>query len=163
LTSHGWKLYAHPAFGRRLATLILAVDAIAKQQPQTYASHPKTKLLKRILDAILVEVPLDPNAPEYQLGNTLGPAYRHWRRVKFLSRFRLFFRFSSTSKAIVFAWVNDENTLRKAGARTDPYAVFTRRLRDGNPPDDWNALFQQAESSGKLDSLLKPAGRKMPD
>ena len=41
----------------------------------------------------------------------------------------------------MYAWVNDRDTLRKAGAGTDPYAVFTRMLASGNPPDDWPALL----------------------
>ena len=45
---------------------------------------------------------------------------------------------------IVYAWVNDENTLRKAGSRTDPYAVFARRLDEGNPPDSWEDLLADA-------------------
>lgn len=144
---NGWKLYAHPAFSRALESLIQAVEALEQKQPQVYRNHPKTKLLKRTLDVILVEIPRDPNASEFQLGNTLGTAYRHWRRAKFLGRFRLFFRFSSAHKAIVFAWVNDESTLRKAGSRSDPYAVFTKRLQTGDPPDNWDALLQEADSS----------------
>jgi toxin YhaV len=144
---NGWKLYAHPAFGARLEILIQAVEGLEKRQPQGYRSHPKAKLLKRILDLLLTEIPRNPNAAEFQLGNTLGPAYRHWRRAKFLDRFRLFFRFSSARKTIVYAWVNDETTLRKAGARTDPYAVFTRGLEEGNPPDDWDKLLGEAKGS----------------
>jgi toxin YhaV len=144
---NGWSLYAHPAFSRPLESLILSVEALEKRKPQSYRAHPKTKLLKRVLDLILVEIPRDPNAADFQLGNTLGPAYRHWRRARFLSRFRLFFRFSSAHKAIVYAWVNDETTLRKAGAQTDPYAVFKKRLQEGNPPDAWDALFREAKSA----------------
>ena len=33
-----------------------------------------------------------------------------------MGRFRLFFRFDSASRIAVYAWVNDENTMRKAGA-----------------------------------------------
>jgi toxin YhaV len=129
-----------------LETLIRTVEALEKRQPEGYRNHPKAKLLKRVMDLILVEIPRDPNAAEFQLGNTLGPAYRHWRRAKFLGRFRLFFRFSTAHRAIVYAWVNDETTLRKAGARSDPYAVFTRRLREGNPPDSWDTLLREAEA-----------------
>ena len=32
-------------------------------------------------------------------------------------------------------------TRRKAGARSDPYSVFSKLLRNGNPPDDWNDLL----------------------
>jgi hypothetical protein len=50
-------------------------------------------------------------------------------------------------KAIIYAWVNDETTLRKAGSRTDPYVIFNRRLRDGDPPDDWDDLFRKAKAA----------------
>ncbi len=64
-------------------------------------------------------VPSDPGRDEFRQGNTLGTAYRHWRRATIGSRFRLFFRYDSRSKVIVYAWVNDEDTLRSAGsART---------------------------------------------
>ena len=153
---NGWKLYVHPAFSQGLEALVRQVEALEKQQPQTFRGHPKSKLLKRILDLILVEVPRDPNAPEFQLGNTLGAAYRHWRRAKFLGRFRLFFRFSSAHKTIVYAWVNDETTLPKAGAHSDPYAVFNKRLQKGTPPDNWDELLREAETAGpRLNSALK--------
>lgn len=42
---------------------------------------------------------------------------------------------------IVYAWVNDEATLRKAGSSSDPYAVFRAMLVAGNPPHDWNRLL----------------------
>lgn len=54
--------------------------------PQGYREHPKTRLLRRILDLIETEIPRDPGAYEYSLGNTLGPAHRHRRRAKFLGR-----------------------------------------------------------------------------
>jgi len=142
-----------------LETLIRTVEGLERQHSQSYRNHPKTKLLKRTLDLILVEIPQDPNASEFQLGDTLGLAYRHWRRAKFLGRFRLFFRFSSAHKAIVYAWVNDETTLRKAGAQTDPYAVFARRLKEGNPPDNWDTLFREAEAAeSRLIPYLKRKG-----
>ena len=40
---------------------------------------------------------------EYRQGNTMGPAFRHWRRAKIGRRFRLFFRFDSKTKIIIFA------------------------------------------------------------
>jgi toxin YhaV len=141
---NGWKLYSHPAFSNRLEAIIHDVEVLEKQKPKAFAGHPKTKLLKRILELICDEIPRDPNAAEYQLGNTLGTAHRHWRRAKFPGRFRLFFRFSSAHKTIVYAWVNDESTLRKAGARSDPYSGFAKRLKEENPPDDWDSLFRSA-------------------
>ncbi len=79
--------------------------------------------------------------PSTDKGSTLGRDYRHWRRAKIGRRFRLFFRYDAKAKVIVYAWINDENTLRSSGSKTDPYAVFTRMLAQGNPPDDWASLI----------------------
>lgn len=141
---YGWRLAAASAFLEQFNELLRAVEAIEMRDPRGAPAHPKTKLLKRVPQLVHEEIPRGPNAREYQLGNTLGPGQRHWRRAKFLGRFRLFFRFSSRSRVIIYAWVNDENTLRKAGSRKDPYAVFADRLRAGNPPDDWEDLIQAA-------------------
>ncbi len=122
-------------------------------------------MLKRILEVILDEIPRDPASPAYEQGNTLGAHARGWRRAKFLGRFRLFFRFDRASKVIVYAWVNDENTLRKAGAASDPYAVFRAMLVAGNPPHDWASLLDACRTT--LDATaLEPIealfGRLMP-
>jgi toxin YhaV len=139
-----WQLFAHPAFSETFDALVGDVKRLRAMDAKGYKEHPKTKLLKRILDLIEVEIPRDPGANEYSLGNTLGPAHRHWRRAKFLGRFRLFFRYSSKANVIIYAWVNDENTLRQAGGRNDPYSVFGGMLRKGRPPDDWAALAREA-------------------
>jgi toxin YhaV len=140
----GWKLFAHPAFGETFDALVIEVARLRIADPDGYTQHPKTKVLKRILDLVEVEIPRDPGAVEYSLGNTLGPEHRHWRRAKFLGRFRLFFRYSSKDRIIIYAWVNDENTLRKAGGRSDPYTIFNALLRNGRPPDGWDALMKEA-------------------
>lgn len=143
----GWRLLRHPAFSGAVDALAEEVARLAQQHPGDWQSHPKAKLLRRITDLIENEIPGNPNAPTYALGNTLGPAHRHWRRAKFLGRFRLFFRFDTASRIIVYGWVNDENTLRKAGARSDPYVVFRRRLEEGEPPDEWAALVAEADAT----------------
>ena len=142
--TRGWKLFAHPAFSGTLNELVAEATRLRAADPEGYTQHPKLKLLKRIVDLIEIEIPRDPGATEYLLGNTLGPEHRHWRRAKFLGRFRLFFRYSSIDRVIIYAWVNDENMLRKVGGRNDPYAIFSSRLRRGEPPDDWDALIKEA-------------------
>src|SRR3546814_9639202 len=74
-------------------------------------------------------VPSDPSRDEYRQGNTLGAAYRHWRRAKIGRRFRLFFRYDSKANVIVFAWVNDEQTLRSAGSKSDRSEEHTSELQ----------------------------------
>jgi toxin YhaV len=93
-------------------------------------------------------IPRDPNAAEFRQGNTLGPDNRHWFRARFHERYRLFYRFSSKDKVIIYAWVNDEATLRKAGAKTDPYAVFRAMLEAGNPPSSIAELLARCAEAG---------------
>ncbi|MGH9738375.1 MAG: type II toxin-antitoxin system YhaV family toxin [Candidatus Acidiferrales bacterium] len=45
---------------------------------------------------------------------------------------------------IVYASVNDESTLQKAGTRTDVYAVFKSMLDAGDPPRTLEALLRRA-------------------
>ena len=82
----------------------------------------------------------------------MGPEFRNWRRAKIGRRFRLFFRYDSQTKVIVYAWVNDEKTLRTAGSKNDPYAVFQKMLGRGNPPDDWDALLKESHKQKKATS-----------
>jgi toxin YhaV len=145
MQSNGWKLYWHPAFKEKFDKLLSAVQSIKENRPAELNTNDRSKLLKRILEIILEEIPQDPNHANYAQGNTLGEANRHWRRAKFLQRFRLFFRFSTSSKIIIYAWVNDENTLRQTGAKTDAYEVFEKRLKRGEPPTSWDDLLKQSE------------------
>lgn len=147
---NGWRLYKLPAFERQLEDLTAQVEVLRKNDPTEADQHPKSKLLKRILEVILDEIPCDPTNKIYRQERTLGAAYKDWSRAKFLGRFRLFFRFGSREKMIIYCWINDENTLRKAGAKTDPYAVFADMLKAGDPPNDWNALVRKALGGPKL-------------
>lgn len=143
----------HPLFRAPLLVLADQVARAREADPKGYDANPRAKLLRRILDLILEEIPSDPASPNYRLGNTLGTDARGWCRAKFLGRFRLFFRFDTASRVIVYAWVNDENTLRKAGSGTDPYAVFRGMLLDGDPPHDLSRLLEACAIAG-ADSRL---------
>ena len=146
LARHGWRLLAHPLFLDQLGRLLVAVERARRVDPEGWRGKADAKLLAAIRGLVLDRIPRDPLAPEFRQGNTLGPRHRHWFRAKFGGvRFRLFFRADSRARVIVYAWVNDRDTLRKAGASTDPYAVFAAMLAGGNPPDDWLALLTAAE------------------
>src|SRR5271169_6174289 len=141
---NGWRLFQYPIFQNQLEQLTQAVEQLSIARPDTYREHPKAKLLATILRYVTEIIPRNPNAPEFRQGDTLGPDNRHWFRAKFHQRYRLFFRFSSKDKVIVYVWVNDESTLRKAGSKTDPYSVFKSMLNAGNPPRTFDALLAHA-------------------
>ena len=127
--------------------LLAAVERAKRADPEGWRDKADARLLAALRALVLERVPRDPLAPEFRQGNTLGPAHRHWFRAKFGgSRFRLVFRADSRSKVVVYAWVSDRDMLRKAGATTDPYAVFAGMLAGGNPPDDWPALLAAARA-----------------
>jgi toxin YhaV len=142
---NGWKLFQYPLFQAQLEKLTERVVKLAQSEPNTYKQHPATKLLATIHRYITEIIPKDPTAGEFRQGNTLGPDNRHWFRAKFHDRFRLFFRFSSQDKAIVYVWVNDETTLRKAGSKTDVYEVFKSMLESGEPPQNLQSLLKRAQ------------------
>lgn len=148
LQRHGRRLFGHPLFLDQLDKLIAAVNRARQSDPAGWQHNANVKLLAALRDLILDRIPRDPLAPEFRQRNTLGLAHRHWFRAKFgANRFRLFFRADSASRVIVYAWVNDRGTLRKAGAASDPYAVFARMLAAGNPPDAWISLLADAKDA----------------
>ena len=141
MEANGWSLYLHPLFQQQLEKLTAQVEGLRAKDPTGYKEQSATKLLATIDRHIREIIPRDPNAAEFRQGNTLGADNRHWFRAKFHERYRLFYRFSSKDKVIVYAWVNDESTLRKAGSKTDPYTVFRAMLDAGNPPSSMMELL----------------------
>ena len=145
---NGWRLFQYPLFENQLNTLTETVEQLSITQPETYRDHPKTKLLATIHTYVTENIPRNPNAPEFRQGDTLGPDNRHWFRAKFHQRYRLFFRFSTKDRVIVYVWVNDEFTLRKAGSKTDAYAIFKSKLNAGNLPHTFEALLKRSKEIG---------------
>lgn len=143
---HGWNLLFHDCLIEQLQKLHVASQRAQTQDPEGFELNANVKLFNALSQLILETVPSDPNREEYRQGNTMGTAFRHWRRAKIGRRFRLFFRFDSKTKILIFAWGNDENTLRSSGSKSDPYAVFQKMLQRGHPPDDWAALVSASKS-----------------
>lgn len=106
LTINGWTILAHPLFLDQLEKLTRAVEALKAKKPDRYESHASTKLLAALGKLVFQTIPADPTATIYRQGSTLGDGHRHWFRAKFGNgRFRLFFRYDTAAKVIIFAWV----------------------------------------------------------
>ena len=149
---HGWTLLFHDCLIEQLRKLRNAVQRAQRIDPAGFSSNANVKLFHALSRLMLEIIPQDPSRDEYRQGTMHGPRYRYWRRARIGRRFRLFFRYDARAKVIVYAWVNDESTLRSSGSRTDPYTVFARMLARGNPPDDWTSLMtasRQDWQSGK--------------
>jgi len=161
MEARGWRLFVHPVFQAQLERLAKRVEKLASSDPDGYAAHPAAKMLATISHYIRDAIPRDPNSPEFRQGNTLGPDNRHWFRAKFHGRYRLFYRFSTKQKVIVYAWVNDESTLRKSGSKTDPYVVFKTMLESREPPNSFAELLRTSkEMDASKASPSRPTRRK---
>jgi|SRR5271163_3453446 len=141
---NGWRLYQYKLFSDELNRLVAEVKKLQQSQPATYKDHPKTKRLARIRELILKKLPADPAHERWNQGNTLGTEHQLWKRAKFgQNRFRLFFRYDGPTKVIIYALVKNENTLRKEGDKNDPYVIFAKGLRKGDPPSDLAELLKR--------------------
>lgn len=142
-----WQLFYFKLFKAALDELEQFVSKLALQDPSSYKAHPKTRLLASVYKAITQLVPAKPDHPDFRLGKTMGSQYSNWRRVKkgMPERYRLFFRFASSQvKLVVYAWFNDEDTLRKTGSKTDVYEVFRRMLARGDVPTSIDDLLRDS-------------------
>ena len=104
MSATGGACYFTAVFSTRLENLHAAARRAHKRGD---SGNANIKLFERISRLVLETIPADPGGAEYRLGNTLGGEHRHWRRAKIGRRFRLFFRYDTTSRVIVYAWVND--------------------------------------------------------
>ena len=155
MKAKGWTLLFHDCMVGQLEKLAAAYKAYLDEGKKANAN---VKTFAAIAKLTLEEIPDNPGDKKFRQGKTLGEEYKHWFRAKFFSRFRLFFRYDSKSKTIVYAWVNDESTLRKAGDKNDPYAVFRGMLENDNPPDNWGDLAAACNPLPKTvaEALKKP-------
>jgi toxin YhaV len=154
LTVNGWKIYAHGLFLDQLEALVESVEAARTKDPLGFSKKNETKRLAAILKLAFEKIPQDPTRTAYRQGDSLDDQNKHWYRAKFFQQYRLFFRYSSSHRTIILAWVNDEKTKRAYGAKTDAYKVFERMLASGNPPNDWDELMSNAKANhGRLKRL----------
>lgn len=148
MVANGWSLFYFKLFADILRELEHDVTELKRKDPDGFIHHEKAKLLKSVYDTITQDVPNNPNDVKFRLGKTLGDRYTDWRRIKrgLPQRYRLFFKFTSAQHKIVYAWLNDERTLRKDGSKKDVYEVFQQMLRRGEVPDGIEQLLKGAMS-----------------
>ena len=146
LKVNGWTILLHPLFLDQIQIAVADVERAKLKDAKTYKSRNCSKRLAAILKLAFNDIPHDPASTVYQQGTTLGSRYTHWRRAKFFQQYRLYFRYDQASKIIIYAWVNNEDTKRAYGSRTDAYAVFAGMLGKGHPPDSWVALKVECDA-----------------
>src|SRR3546814_19627453 len=80
--------YLHTLSLHDALSIYLAARRADQNDPQGFESNANVKLINALSHLMLEVVPSDPSRDEYRQGNTLGAAYRHWRRAQIGRRFR---------------------------------------------------------------------------
>lgn len=157
---NGWRIGFHAELLLQLEKLISAVEEERRRHPGRPPRSQPAQILAALRKLMFVDIPQEPGRDVYRHGGTLGKHRKHWFRAKFGNgRYRLFFRYRLSDRIHVFAWVNDQETLRTYGSSTDAYAVFARMLDRDNPPDDWDALLKECVSSETIERFQRILAR----
>lgn len=135
---NGWRLIGDRHFMEAFGEL--QAKALREQSLGKFGFS--SKLLARVVRVTTEVVPEAPNSPNFRLGKSLGEKYKSWCRAKFAQQYRIFFRYNSEYRAIIYSWFNDENTLRAYGSKTDAYKEFAKMLDNGKPPTDFDELLE---------------------
>ena len=150
----GWKLLYHPIFGDHYIALRNEVRELReKLTPAEFARHPQVKLVAAIRRAITEIIPDNPNRPDFWLSANLS----RFRRVKgygIPDRYRLYYVFSERAKTVIVLYLNDSSSLRKQGAKTDPYAIFADLVKSGVIGKNFEENRRQWEKARKRGGRL---------
>ncbi len=139
---NGWLVLALPEVERRYVELRRRVLELRQRlAEEDYLRHPTVRLFASVLRLLTSTIPEAPDAPEFKLEGSLGK-FRRAKKHGLPPRYRLFWVFSSRLRVIIFLYLNDETTLRKEGARTDPYRVFQRMIDRGEIGADFEANLE---------------------
>jgi toxin YhaV len=163
LVINGWQIFAHPFFLQQFEDLLEQVENLRKKNPENYKKKNATKRLAAIAKLAFDVIPQDPTRSDYRQGSTLGDEYKHWFRAKFFQQYRLFFRYHQENKIIVLVWVNDENSKRAYGSKTDAYLIFKKMLESGYPPNNWESLLQNLKGEAQTERLEKVTTQYLSD
>jgi Toxin with endonuclease activity, of toxin-antitoxin system len=123
-------------------------------------------MLAAVLNVAFEDIPSDPMRDTYRQGGTLGDAYKHWFRAKFLQQFRLFFRYQQTTNTKVIVLAGSMTTRRCAlmRAQTAPTRCFAgcsiAAIRPTAGPTGSRRQAQIRRSNGRLAPLLRHSSRQ---
>lgn len=150
-------MFAYSCFIEQYEILSLQVRDLQRKYPNSWMRKNSAKRLAAIVNLISVEIVQDPTREVYRQGKTLGEVNKHWLRAKFYQQYRLFFRYRLKGRTIVYAWVNDSDTKRAYGSKSDAYKVFQRMLSSNRIPNDWEQLLLSAQADNeRFEGLIDP-------
>lgn len=111
VTFNGWSLFAHPLFLDQMQDLRDRVERLREKYPKTYQKKNATKRLTALSKLVFDIIPQDPTCHKYRQDNILDSGRKYWLQAGFFKHHKLFFRYHSESRIILYAWV--KNTASK--------------------------------------------------
>jgi toxin YhaV len=98
------------------------------------------KLFLAVRQLVSETIPKDPTNPDFRLRGDLS-RFRRTKGLGLPGRYRLFWAFNNQAKVIIMLYLNDARSLRQAGGRNDPYALFSTLLRAGQIGPDFDTNY----------------------
>lgn len=128
--------------------------------PDAWAQHPTVKLVAGVHTLVMDVILQDPLALEFHLRNDLKNVYRASGKG-LPPRYRLFWTASQQAHTVIFLYLNDDATLRKAGATSDPYEQCRAMIHRGEIGADFDqhmGMWRRAHGdTGR--GARRPSGR----
>lgn len=141
-TFFGWRVLFTEPFTTRYGDLSGRARALrGTLSPEDYKRHVDAKLFRAVFKLVYEIVPANPDHSDFRLSGELK-AFRRVKGKGLPRRMRMFFVFSEKAKAVIFLYINDAGTLRKAGDRNDPYDIFRDLLRKGDIGGDFASNYE---------------------
>jgi toxin YhaV len=136
-TINGWEIYFHQGFAVQYAELVGQVGKLkASLPPKKFASHTTVKRFGHLVEILETVIPENPLAPYFALKDDLK-AFSRVKKKGLPDRYRLFFKVFPESKRIVILWLGYP---RKDGDKNNCYAVFAKRVKQGEYPEHFEDL-----------------------
>jgi len=134
LMKNEYLLKVHECYEKPVNELKEHVKKLRKKLSiDDFKRHPDVKFTARLRKASLETIPKNPDEKDYKLHGNL----RKFRRYKQgLKRYRMFFSFSNTPPIILYLYLNDKSTLRKAKDKNNPYEIFSKKVEKGEFSSD---------------------------
>jgi toxin YhaV len=141
-TFNGWKILFYPVFNEQWQALLIRVlDLKSKLSKEEFVTHPDVKLLKGLDVGIKKKITQDPLASYFALQQPLQK-YSRLKQMGLPSRYRLFFRVFHEQKTIIILWLGFP---RKEGDKNDCYEVFTKKVKNGDFPENLEKLLAECK------------------
>lgn len=135
-------LFTEP-FLSTYGSLSARARALKERLPDVdYRHHPDVKLFLAVRSLATDTIPRDPADPAYRLHGDLA-GFRRTKGRGLPPRYRLFWIFNEEARVIILLYLNDSTSLRQAGGRRDPYAIFSAMVKRGEMGPDFQANYER--------------------